>query len=246
MFGVAALAFGIFTLLWHAFNVFQQSNSFGKVPGREFLVYIAALATIVGGLAIQWSKTARAGAIAVGATFLVFSVSWIPGIIAGPKVYNNWNTFFEPFSQAAGAIIVCATVGRNSSGQRPKIAQFGYISFGISVISFTLEQIVYLANTASLVPKRIPPGQMFWAVTTTIAFALAAIALLSGRAALLASRLLTAMLVGFLLVVWVPLCLANPHSALNWSESLETLSIAGAAWIVADYLSQKRAASTAT
>ena len=243
IFGVAAIVFGILTLVWHPFNAFQQSNSFGKIPSREPLIYIAAVAEIFGGLAMQSSKTARAGAIALGGTLLVFSLSWIPGILAGPKVYNNWNTFFEPFSQAAGAIIVCAMTGRSGSERCAKMAQFGYISFGICVISFTLEQIFYLANTASLVPKWLPPGQMFWAVTTTIAFALAAIALLVGYMSLLASRLLTAMFVGFLFLVWVPMCLAHPHSVLNWSETLETLSIAGAAWIIADYLSQKQSAS---
>src|SRR5208283_1370614 len=74
----------------------------------------------------------------------------------------------------------------------------------ICVVSFTLEQFFYLSGTAAFVPKWIPPGQMFWAITTTIALALAAIALLSGRSALLASRLLTVMLVGFGLLVWLP------------------------------------------
>jgi hypothetical protein len=51
---------------------------------------------------------------------------------------------------------------------------------------------------------------MFWAITTTVALALAAIALLSGRSALLASRLLTAMMVGFGLLVWLPAPFADP------------------------------------
>ena len=77
---------------------------------------------------------------------------------------------------------------------------------------------------------------MFWAIATTAAFALAAIALLTGFMALLASRLTTAMLLGFGLLVWLPALLADPHSFLNWSEGLETLGIAGSAWIVADFL----------
>jgi hypothetical protein len=112
--------------------------------------------------------------------------------------------------------------------------------FGICVISFTLEQLVYLSGTASFVPKWIPPGQMFWAVTTTIAFALAAIALLSGRLALLASQLVTAMIVGFGLFVWLPAPLADPHKIINWAGSTQNLAIAGSAWIVTDYLRAKR------
>jgi hypothetical protein len=53
---------------------------------------------------------------------------------------------------------------------------------------------------------------MFWAITTTIALALAAVALLSGRSNLVASRLLTAMLIGFGLLVWLPASFADPHT----------------------------------
>lgn len=87
---------------------------------------------------------------------------------------------------------------------------------------------------------------MFWAITTTIALALAAIALLSGRSALLASRLLTTMLIGFGLLVWLPAPFADPHKMFNWAGNAENLAITGAAWIVADFLSQKRSTAAAT
>ncbi len=80
---------------------------------------------------------------------------------------------------------------------------------GVCVASFTLEQAFYLGATASLVPKWLPPSQMFWAVATTVAFALAAVALLTNRKALPATRLLTMMIVGFGLLVWVPLLVSN-------------------------------------
>src|SRR5713101_4990258 len=113
-------------------------------------------------------------------------------------------------------------------------------SFGICAASFTLEQAFYLGPTASLVPKWIPPSQMFWAVTTTVLFALAAVALLANRMALLATRPLTMMLVIFGLLVWVPLLLSAPHNHTNWSETAETFAIAGAAWILADLRGEYR------
>jgi hypothetical protein len=81
---------------------------------------------------------------------------------------------------------------------------------------------------------------MFWAITTTGLFALAAVALLANRMALLATRLLTMMLVSFGLLVWVPLVLSDPRSHTNWSETAETFAIAGAAWILADLLGEYR------
>ena len=245
IYGLAAVAFGVITLVWHDFNNWQQIRPLGNVPHPEILAYIAAAIEILGGLAIQWPKTARAGAIALGAIFSIFALLWAPRIIAQPRVYDGWGNFFEQFSQVAGAVIVYATVGQNNSERSPRTAQIGYIFFGICVVSFTLEQIVYLSATAKFVPKWIPPGQMFWAITTTIAFALAAIALLSGRSALLASRLLTAMIIGFQVLIWLPAPFADPHKLINWAGNAENLAIAGAAWIVTDFLAQSRSTSRA-
>jgi len=243
VYGFAAIAFGIITLVWHDFNNWQQIRALGDVPHREILVYIAAVLEIFGGLAIQWPRTARAGAIALGFIYLIFALLWVPHIVAEPRVFDRWGNFFEQFSLVSGALIVYAWLGRKDSERSATTARIGYLFFGICVVSFTIEQVVYLSGTASFVPKWIPLGQMFWAVLTTIAFALAAIALLSGRSALLASRLLTAMLIGFGLLVWLPAPFANSHKMINWAGNAQNLAITGAAWIVADFLSQKRSAA---
>jgi len=245
VYGLAAVAFGIITLTWHDFNGWQQIRPLGNIPHREILVYLAAAVEILGGLAIQWRRTARVGAVALGTIYLIFALLWVPHIVATPRIYDPWGNFFEQFSIVSGALIVYALVSPNDATRAAKTARIGYIGFGICVVSFTLEQLFYLSGTAHFVPKWIPPGQMFWAVTTTIALALAAIALLSGRSALLASRLLTVMIIGFGLLVWLPRPFADPHQLFNWAGNAQNLAITGAAWIVADFLGHNRSASTA-
>jgi uncharacterized membrane protein YphA (DoxX/SURF4 family) len=238
-YGLAAIAFGIITLVWHDFNTWQQIRPLGNVPHREILIYLAAAIEIFGGLAILWSRTARVGALTLGCLYLTFALLWLPYIIATPQVYDRWGNFFEQFSIVSGALVVYGSMDQNEPARAVKVAQVGYICFGICVISFTLEQLFYLSGTASFVPKWIPPGQMFWAVSTTLAMALAAIALLSGQVALLASRLLTAMLIGFGLFVWLPAPFADPHKQISWAGNAQNLAITGAAWIVADWLGRK-------
>jgi uncharacterized membrane protein YphA (DoxX/SURF4 family) len=246
VYGLAAVAFGVITLGWHDFNNWQQIGPLGNVPHREILLYIAAAIEIFGGVAIQWPRTARAGAFALGSLYFIFALLWVPRIAAEPRVFDRWGNFFEQFSLVSGALIICTSLSPSNSERPASAARIGYMFFGICVISFMIEQLVYLSGTAAFVPKWIPPGQMFWAITTTIAFALAAIALLSGRSALLASRLLTAMLIGFGLLVWLPAPFADSHKMINWAGNAQNLAITGAAWIVADFLSQKRSTSMGT
>jgi hypothetical protein len=225
VFGVAAFAFGLITLAWHDYNDFPQ---------LRYLVYAAAAALILGGAAIQFRRTAKTGAVVLAAAYLLFVLLCVPAIVSAPKTYNSWGNFFEQFSLLTGAAIVYA---RLSSAWSPEtLNRIGRILLGICAASFALEQAIYLDATAHLVPKWIPPSQMFWALATTVSFALAAVALLTNRMALLASRLLTMMVVSFGLLVWVPLLVSAPHNHTNWSENAETFEIAGAAWILADLL----------
>ena len=228
MFGVAALALGLVTLVWHDYNGWQQPR---------YLLNAAAAVQIFGGAAIQFRRTAKAGAVVLGAVYLVFAVLCVPQIVATPRIYN-WGNFFERFSLVTGAALVSARL--SSPWSREMLNRLGCILLGICTVSFTLEQAFYLDATASLVPKWLPPSPMFWAVATTLFFALAALALLTNRMALLATRLMTMMLVIFGLLVWVPLLLSDPRNHTNWSEISETFAIAGAAWILADLLGQYR------
>jgi len=227
VFGVAALAFGFITLAWHEYNSWHQPR---------YLIYAAAAALIFGGAAIQFRRTAKTGAAILAAVYLVFALLCLPQIVAAPQIYNNWGNFFEQFSLVTGAAIVYARLSPAWSGET--LNRVARILLGACSASFALEQAFYLHPTASLVPKWFPPSQMFWAVMTTVFFALAAVALFTNRTALLATRLLTIMLVIFGLVVWVPLLLSGPHNPANWSETAETFAIAGTAWILADLLGE--------
>ena len=245
VYGLAAIAFAVIAFVWHDFNGWQQIRALGNVPHREILLYMAAAIELYGGVTILWHKTARAGALALGTIYLIFALLWVPFILAKPQVYDSWGNFFEQFSLVSGALIAYGTGGRHDSARAGRVARVGYICFGVCVVSFTLEQLIYLRGTASFVPKWIPPGQMFWAISTTIALALAAIALLSGRSTLLAARLLTVMLIGFGVLVWLPAPFADPHKLINWAGNAQNLAITGAAWMVADFLDRTRSAWTA-
>jgi hypothetical protein len=229
VFGAAALAAGLVTLAWHDYSGGNQ---------LRYIVYAASAAQVIGGAAIQFPRTAKTAAVVLAAACLVFVSLCVPLIISAPRIYNSWGNFFEQFSLLVGAAMVYV---RLSSVWPPEtLSRIGRIFFGICAASFAIEQAVYLGATADFVPKWIPPSQMFWAAATTVGFALAAVALLVNRVTILASRLLTMMVVSFGLLVWVFLILSDPHNHTNWSEGAETFEIAGTAWILYDLLVEHR------
>ncbi len=231
------MASGLVMLAWHDYTAWDHLRPVLNPVDGPIIVAVAAVAQIAGGAAISFRRTAKTGAIVLGAVYLILALTYVPRIAAAPRVYDHWGNFFEQLSLATGAALVYASSSTAWSSRT--MYGIGRILFGLCVASFALEQAFYLDNTASLVPPWIRPGPMFWARTTTVAFALAAAALLVNRAALLATRLLTVMIALFGLLVWVPLLFAAPRSHANWSEFAETFAIAGAAWVLADVLGSK-------
>jgi uncharacterized membrane protein YphA (DoxX/SURF4 family) len=236
VYGAGAIALGISGLVWTDFATNWQRVE-ANVSHRSALAFIVAVYELAAGAAILWRRTARTGAMMLAILYSVFASLWVPQILGSPKVYDGWGNFFEEFSLVIAGAVVCASLAPPDSVLAGRAAQISRL-FGICAISFALEQLFYLSGTAGFVPKWIPPGQMFWAIATTVSFLLAAVAILSGFLAGLASRLLTAMIVGFEALVWAPILAATPHVHFAWAGNAISLAMAGAAWVVADSISE--------
>jgi hypothetical protein len=235
VFGSSAVLFGVIALMWYDAATWQILAQIWKLPfGTTIGGGLMAL-QIAGGIGIQFPRTVRASSIILCVVYFCFSLACIPDIIAASSLYERYGgSFFQQLSLLCGAIALYATTktGAASAAVFGRLARLG---LGVCAISFALSQLLNLRDTAALVPKWIPPSQMFWAIFTTIAFAVAALAILSNRRARLATRLMTLMLALFGVLVWVPSLIAHPKMHLNWSEFALTLLITGAAWTVADF-----------
>ena len=218
VFGASAVLFGVIGLLWHDADTWQGLPIL-KLGGA--IADVFAVAQIAGGILLLLPRTARTGAIVLGVVYGLFSLACVPSVVAKPTTYGSYVLFFEIFALVCGAFAVF--------GPRP--ARLG---MGVCTVSFALAQIFYLKLTASLVPAWILPNQTFWAILTTVAFGLAAIAMLTNVQARLALRLMTVMLALFGLLVWVPALIVHPEQHGNWSEFALNYLITGAAGIVAE------------
>ena len=231
IFGASAVLFGVIALMWRDADTWQNLQRIWSLPFGATNGACLMTAQIAGGIAMQHPRTARLASIIVGVVYLLFSLACVPAIIKSPTIYAQYGSFFEQFSLLCGAIALYAATNPVRALAFGRLARIG---LGVCAISFTLSQVFYLRFTADLVPKWIPPNQRFWAILTTIAFALAALAMLFNRQARLAAGLMTLMLALFGVLVWIPRLIAHPAAHGNWSEFALTFLITGATWMVAD------------
>jgi hypothetical protein len=232
-FGASAVLFGVIALLWHDVQTWQNLSRIWRLPLGAIAGGCLMIGQIAGGLGLPFPRTARVASIVLGVVYGLFSLVCLAGVAASPATFDEYDSFFEQFALLSGAIAVYAASDANAA-RAAALSRAARLALALSTISFTAAQIIYLHATADLVPAWIPPSQTFWALLTTIAFGSAAVAMLVNRQARLAAGLMTAMLVIFGALVWVPRLIVHPEAHLNWSEFALTVQIAGAAWMVAE------------
>lgn len=231
VFGAAAIWLGVVGLAWDDFAAVWQPVPDG-LPGRAMLAYAAAAILFLAGMGMQWRRTAKWAAVVLAVLFGVFALLWARRIIGFPQLFAVWSGTGEQLALVIGGVTAWASLSNNASSERT--VQIGRIVFGLCCLAFGTAHILYVKETAAMVPAWIPPDQKLWAYVTGGCHILGGLALISGFQALWAARLLTAMFAGFGLLVWLPLLVAKPHDHMTWCGNGVNLALTGSAWIMAD------------
>ncbi|MFY9854108.1 MAG: hypothetical protein WAK26_09560 [Terracidiphilus sp.] len=234
VFGASAVIFGVIALMWHDTDTWQNLQQIWSLPFGVVLGGCLMTAQIAGGIGIQYSLTARWASAVLCVVYLCFSLACIPDIIAASNIYDRYGGSFFLFCSLLCGTIALYAANEANAARAVTLGRLARLGLGVCAISFALGQILLLRETAQLVPKWIPPNQMFWAILTTIAFGLAAIAILVNLKAQLAMHLMAFMLALFGAMVWIPHLIAHPKAHFNWSECALTFLVTGAVWLVAD------------
>ena len=239
IYGGAAIFLGLIGLVSGDFAVGWQHVG-ANVPLRVPLAYLTAVIEVAAGIALLVPRTARLGAVTLTAVYSVFTLLWVPKAFAEifSHNYDGMGNVFEEFSLVVAGLVLCAIMWPAGSWASRREAVFARIFF-LCPVSFGVEHIFdTMTGLTGWIPKWLPPGALFWAYATTVCFFLAAAAILSGVMAPLAARLLTAEIVGFQFLVWIPKLAAGPRQHFNWAGNGINLAIAASVWVVADSLSR--------
>jgi uncharacterized membrane protein YphA (DoxX/SURF4 family) len=207
-----------------------------SVPLRVPLAYLTAAIELAGGIALLLPRTARAGAMTLTVVYSVFTLIWVPKALVNLGNFDPIGNVFEEFSLVAAGLVLWAIFSPPGSSMARR-RSFFVLLFGICPISFGIAHIIDMPGLLSWIPGWLPPARMFWAYATTLGFFGAAVAILTGIMAPLAARLLTAQIVIFELLVWVPKLAAKPGDHFNWAGNAICIALAGASWVVSDSIS---------
>jgi uncharacterized membrane protein YphA (DoxX/SURF4 family) len=235
VYGGAAILLGLLGLVSGDFATMWQ-NVGPNIPLRALLARLTALIELLGGIALLFPRTARAGALVLTIVYSVFTLIWVPKALVNLGNYDPIGNVFEQFSLVAAGLVLYAIFSpADSSIARRRT--FFVLLFGICPISFGIAHIIDMPGLLGWIPGWLPPAKMFWAYATTIGFFAAAVSILTGIMAPLAARLLTAEIVIFEFLVWIPNLSAAPRNHFNWAGNAICIALAGASWVIADSVS---------
>src|SRR6202035_5686734 len=246
VYGLGVMALGMVCLAWGDFDPGQAVPK--AFPDRTALAYAAAAFMLVAGAAVEWRRTAAWGAAALAAYYTLIVVVLMDGrgVLAHYAEFGSYSNVAEQLAIAAGGLIVFAATANIDPVLAARLTRVGQLTFGVCAVLFGGAHFFYMNLTAPLVPKWLPPSQVFWAYVTGIGHIAAGVAILTGVQARLAAILLTIMYASFTPLVHAPMLLADPSSHWIWAENALNLALVGAAWVVADSLARPRRPAAAS
>ncbi len=203
------------------------------VPAQAALPWLAGAVVVACGLGLSSLRTAPVAARALlGWLLLWLVVARLPEAAMAPAVEGYWSGCGETLVPAAAAWVLMAP----SSDRARAVAR---VLYGLALVPFGLAHLVYLRETASLVPAWLPAPQA-WAMVTGGAFLAAAAALLAGIGVRLAAVLAALQIGGLTALVWLPIVASGHADAASWSETVISLMLTAAACVIADALRPPR------
>jgi uncharacterized membrane protein len=237
VYGLGAIVLGLVELRYGAFaEVWLPVPA--HTPGYAVLVDAASVLLILGGLAINWRRTAVVAALSLASLFAVgMLLAEAPRVVVRPANWGGWQAVAESTVMALGGALAWLQTSAADEQSRSRLSR---VIFGLCLLIFGVSHFVYAKFTASMVPAWIPPSQMAWAYATGLAQLAAGLAVLTGLWARRAAILLTVMYAAFGVLVHLPAVIANPSSHDVWAENAINLVLTGAAWVLAERLGKTR------
>ena len=234
--GILALIYGDFALVWQPVAPW--------FPGRTFLAYASGVIMLLCGLGLLFRRTASWSIRILFPYLIVWALLKVPALVVAPQMEAVWLGFGELVVLLAGGWTLFARLSGMpersplafATGEKGvRIARY---LFAISLIPIGLSHIMYVKETAALVPGWLP-YRVGWAYLTGAGQIACGLGVLLSILPRMAAFTEAAMLSLFTLLVWVPAIVAAPKARLPWTAFFISWAIAAAAWVVASNMARE-------
>lgn len=237
--GILALIYGDFALVWQPVAAW--------VPGRTALAYGSGILMLLCGFGLLFRDTAIWSVRILFPYLILWLLLKVPALVVAPQMEAVWLGAGELAVLLAGGWILFArfTSLRDSSPLRFAVGENGIrlarILFAISLIPIGLSHLIYVKQTAELVPAWLP-YRNGWAYLTGVGQMACGLGVLFSVYPRVAATAEAAMLSLFTLLVWGPAILAAPATRLPWTAFFISWVIAASAWLAAGNILAQREA----
>ena len=247
-YGLGTVLTGILNIVWGSFDASHQPiQALSKnLLDEHILAYVAGIWLIAAGLAILRRRSARIGAAASAAVYVIFAALWLARYYAGFHALG-WRIdvllgvsfgLAQQVMLVAPAAIVSVSITSTDSLLEARATTAARWMLGLPPIVFGLLHLVGLRVFATIVPHWMGLGY-FWAAFTGIAFILAGLAICSGIKDVMAARLLALMLLLFEGLVEIPPIFIRLHNEGTWGAASYNVAAVGACLIFAEFLASR-------
>jgi uncharacterized membrane protein len=237
--GVLALVYGDFAMVWQPVAPW--------IPGRTGLAYGSGLIMLLGGVGLLANATAAWSIRILFPYLIVWLLLKVPALLVAPRMEAVWLGFGEIAVLMAGGWVLFATLAGLRERSLLKFAtgengiRLARVLFAVSLIPIGLSHLVYVKETAELVPAWLP-YRVGWAYLTGAGQIASGLGVLFSIFPRVAARAEAGMLSLFTLLVWGPRILAAPTTRLPWTAFFISWAIASAAWVVAQNIAPRQPA----
>jgi uncharacterized membrane protein len=239
VFAAALIALGVLGLVYGNFVAVWQPVPKG-VPAREGLVYLSAFVSLASGIGLLWNRTAAVAARLLLACLLLWMLIFrVRDIILAPAAPASWSPWGEVAVMVAAVWALYARLATDWDRRRLAFAtgdkglRIARLFYGLALIPFGIAHFAFIKETAGLVPRWLP-WHVGWTYFFGCTFIAAGVAVLIGICARLAATLSAVQMGVFTLLVWIPMVAGGSKSFFVWSETVDSLVLTAAGWVVAD------------
>ena len=228
--GILALVYGDFALVWQPVAAW--------IPGRTILAYCSGVLMLVGGVGLLLRTTAAYAVRILFPYLIVWMLLKVPAVVVAPQMEAVWLGIGELAVLLTGGWTLFCKLGELREGSPLRFAngesgvRLARMLFAVSLIPIGLSHIVYVKETAGLVPAWLP-YRVGWAYLTGAGQIACGLGVLFSVFPRVAAWTEAAMISLFTLLVWAPAIVAAPRRRLPWTAFFISWAIASAAWVVA-------------